>query len=258
MTSQKVDNTILAAIIGSLGAIIASILLLLFSYPALFNVIYIALIALILLAIQTYIIVRFSPIYEHYKNWNDARNQNKLARKIFEGFKEKNFVGKYKRIQSVRDDPEYIYDTFHRVVNTLRGKGFDEIQDPEIKLELIREHFNFWLERYNFWCERYRKLIGGMGIKDFIALFSEFDRIVKNYHDSCIWEPKRQIEEIIKAGEQIPKIPEYIDKDWRSAMEYYIDFWREYKDFVDRVNEEFGSELLEGEPLEGIPLIEEL
>lgn len=234
MGMSKIGDTTLLKIFGILGTIVIGTI---FSYQTLPQ--WSIYIVILLLLIMLCILVWISSLPEHISKRSDMRRHNKLAKKFFQEFKEENFVDSFKKIQSydpAAPNQEY---TFHNIVDRLKRdhQEFESLPDPEINL--IRNHFTFWLRWYGYFD-------GKIDFNSFSTMLEDFSSMVKGYHRICNTEPLRIISRINEIN-QI-KINEKRKKDWKIAVGYYDDFEKRYNHFVGEVNGEFKDTILSGLP----------
>jgi hypothetical protein len=198
-------------------------------------------IIILLMFIMVCILLWMSPCPEQIKKIRDKRRRNNLAKEFFHEFKDKYFVKKFKKIQSVSTDQTYSEYTFHDIFDRLKRdhQEFESLPNPDINS--IRNQFNLWLHWYNYFNKK-------IDFESLLILLEEFGFIVRRYHKICISEPTKNISRINE--ENKIEINEGRKKDWETAKGYYDDFEKRYNDFIDEVNinREIGDIELSGLP----------
>lgn len=252
--TQKKDNTIAAAIIASLAAIFSSIL---FTYAQLPE--WAIVLAYGILIIQLCILLYITDIPEKLLKLYRNLLERRLAKKFFEEFKDDDYVGKFRLIQSqaTGESGEFRVQTFHNVIADLRQRAdFRELQEPN--LEQIRGHFTFWI----FWCNRFKgkwyNCLIGKDASVFERLLKEFESIVYDYYKESVTKPLKTVKEIKETNPEA-EIEPNLKENWRIAMGHYDDFEKRYNHFVGKVNSAFSdNNAMEREVLGGIPPAREL
>lgn len=233
--NQKIDNTIVATIITSF-AVIGAALLSAYTSSKLQG--WSLSVAFIILSIQTcvvlYVILSITGFFERLSRYKQKRYENKLAKKFFDEFKQKDFAAKFYSIQSTDNDSPHNSYTFHNVIEKLRAHDdFRELPKPNIKP--IKAHFYFWKDLYN--------RFNGKDASTFKLLLEDFSRIVNEYNGESVSTPLDNIRNIIQRAKERNKqsieIGKSLKEEWRVTMEQYNYFEKNYNDFVKRVNEAF-------------------
>lgn len=252
--TQKKDNAIAAAIIASLAAIFSSIL---FTYAQLpeWAIVFAYILLIIQLCILLYIIGIPEKLSKLYRNLLERR----WAKKIFEEFKDDDYVGKFQLIQSpaTGEGGQFRYQTFHNVIDELKQRDdFRGLQEPN--LEQIRAHFTFWIFWYNRFKGKWYNYFIGKDASVFEQLLREFEAIVNEYYKESVTKPLKAIKEIKERNPEA-KIEPNLKENWRIAMGHYDAFEDRYTHFVGKVNSAFRNNLaMDIEVLGGIPPAREL
>ncbi len=228
MSISRLSVTSLLTIFGILGTIVIGII---FSYSSLPQwSIYVVISSIV---IMLCLLLWISPLPELIKKINDMRRRNYLAKKFFREFKQRNFVNRFKIIQSNENNYEKSNKrTFQNLISRLKQNhpDFKSLLEPESQINSLRDHFNFWLRWYGYFDEK-------IDFKAFSSLLEEFQNIVNEYHRICILEPSKILT-------KNSKIDEEIKKEWRATMEYYDFFINQYNEFGEEVNREFNEPVL--------------
>ena len=178
------------------------------------------------------ILISISSLPRMWTEYRNKKRRNKLAKKYFEKFKHDNFVDSFERLQG----SEYDY-TFPRIIDRLK-QYHEEFQSlPELKIDLIRHHFDFWCELYHYFETK-------IDYDNFLILLTNFSSIVRKYHRICIDESLDEISQIKKTNSIQIKDP--IKQDWKTALGYYDDFEKRYNNFLAKVNGEFKGKIIPG------------
>lgn len=237
--NQKINNTIVAAIITSFAVIGTALLS---AYISLKLEGWSLYAAFIILSIQTcvvlYVILSFTGFFEELSRYKQKRYQNKLAIKFFDEFKQKDYADKLYSILSTDDDSPHNTYTFHNVIEQLRQHDdFREL--PELNIKPIKSHFYFWKDLYN--------RFNGKDASTFKLLLEDFSYIVNGYDRESVSTPLNNIKNIIQRAKERNKqsveIGKSLKEEWRMTMEQYNYFEKNYNDFVKRVNEAFNERI---------------
>lgn len=237
--NDKINTTIIAAIIGSFAAIFSSII---FAYAKLPD--WSIALAFILLIIQLYVILSIAGIFKSLLKIKQKMHETKLAKKFFDEFKQDDYVGKFHLIQSTADGVDtYRYQTFHKVIDLIRQRDyFRELQSPNLKS--IRTHFRFWKGCYN--------RFNGKDASGFEILLNDFGAVVYEYYSESVAIPLESVKNITQRAKEKKEPPIVIEnslrEEWRIAMGYYDDFEKRYNHYVERVNAAFNRSVLSGIP----------